>query len=235
MKRSLRRPWDKDPPKQEETSKEEVVPYVTVKGVKYYSDRFYLNRTASSSQAGDPTTDDAAFDDDCTCGYGNAPPLFDRRQLIAELDLRAAILATYSVDPQWCLEEFPSLFAESSSRRIPTLVLHGQRGFDPHKKSKSEDKDDDDHSSVEDVDDNVSECSFQTQPHERGPNSSKNGPLPKLSSHVVFSEITSSWIPPTHIPLSRNQWLDDQGRLSDNLLNQQQHCHGVHHPKYMLL
>jgi hypothetical protein len=65
------------------------------------------------------------------------PPSFDRAKFINSLDLSAAIIGTYSVgDLGYLSKEFPRLFPPQNSRNnrnhnyVPTLVLHGQRGFD---------------------------------------------------------------------------------------------------------
>ncbi|KAL3759347.1 hypothetical protein ACHAWU_002360 [Discostella pseudostelligera] len=64
------------------------------------------------------------------------PPLFDRAKFINSLDLSAVIIGTYSIgDLDYLSEEFPRLFPPQNSRTnrnhnyVPTLVLHGQRGF----------------------------------------------------------------------------------------------------------
>lgn len=69
------------------------------------------------------------------------PPLFDRSKFINSLDLTAAIIATFSIDDlEFLSEEFPRLFPSQRSRKnpgnfqyVPTLVLHGQRGFNLEK------------------------------------------------------------------------------------------------------
>ena len=98
------------------------VPSVEVDGFQYRSDRFHLLRPKGFRQKNNNNDDD---DGGCRCGARAAPPLLDRSRLIASLDLKAAILATYTLDPVWCMQEFPSLFGESDT--IPTLVLHGHK------------------------------------------------------------------------------------------------------------
>jgi hypothetical protein len=76
------------------------------------------------------------------------PPLFDRAKFINSLDLSAAIISTFSIgDLEYLSEEFPRLFplphlhrSKSNQRNrqyVPTLVLHGQRGFNLEKWSCS--------------------------------------------------------------------------------------------------
>jgi len=79
-----------------------------------------------------------------TPNTNNAPPLtrplFDRAKFIHSLDLSAAIIGTYSVgDFDYLSNEFPMLFpprpgdddkrSNNGRHHVPTLVLHGQRGF----------------------------------------------------------------------------------------------------------
>ena len=68
-------------------------------------------------------------------------PLFDRAKFINSLDLSAAIVGTYTIgDFEYLSQELPMLFPPSlldgkrdNERRhvdhVPTLVLHGQKGF----------------------------------------------------------------------------------------------------------
>mgnify|MGYP000862206299 CR=1 FL=1 len=61
------------------------------------------------------------------CYDNNEGVLFCRAELIASLNLKAAILGTYVIDPVCLKKELPSLFGEDAS--VPTLLLHGQREF----------------------------------------------------------------------------------------------------------
>jgi len=78
-------------------------------------------------------------------GRPSPRPLFDRSKLINSLDLSAAIIGTYSVgDFEYLSNEFPALFPYPGEKRIddkrgyvPTLVLHGQRGFNLERWSSS--------------------------------------------------------------------------------------------------
>ena len=75
------------------------------------------------------------------------PPLFDRAEFINSLDLTAAIIGTYTIgDLEYLTEAFPNFFPSSksedgsvSSNRsyVPTLILHGQKGFYLEKKEKA--------------------------------------------------------------------------------------------------
>lgn len=200
-------------------------PYVTVNGQRYFSDRFYLNkvnceeedyhqqqRSETESLDGTP----------CHCGARGAPHLFDRSALLKELDLHAAILGTFSLDPQWLVEEFPSLFAEDA--RVPTLVLHGRKGFQIDCNNKAT-------MSVDSDDDDVSNCSFDQEDPKDSAKEDK-----AISPNVVWSEITSSWIPPVYVPLSRAKWLHTDGLcLNESLLQYRMFRKGVYHPKFMIL
>lgn len=139
------------------------VPFVAVDGVTYYSDRFYL---ASSEydhvhpplERGDadppkkPMTGHA--EDACPhCGSNKSnrndesmmrqtpsdrrSDLLDVARLVASLELKAAVLATFSLDTAWFLHHFPSLAQE-----VPTMVLHGQRGSTTNATMNDKKKDD---------------------------------------------------------------------------------------------
>ena len=86
-------------------------PFVEINGKKYHSDRFYLNKPLGSLPYYD----------------NNEGVLFCRAELIASLNLKAAIVGTYVLDPACLKKELPSLFGEDAS--VPTLLLHGQREF----------------------------------------------------------------------------------------------------------
>jgi len=93
-------------------------PGVTVDGIQFCSDRFYLNHVKGVDLP--PTT--PSFTSSCTCGAEQAPPLFSRERLVKSLSLKAAIMGSFSVDDRWLHQEFPDIFG-----RIPTLVLHGDK------------------------------------------------------------------------------------------------------------
>jgi len=93
------------------------VPSITVGRTSYLSDRFYLLRPL-----GDLNVQHGGSS--CTCGALNPPPLLDKNQFIASLDLRAAILGTYTLDLSFVRRELPTLFGG-----VPTLVLHGHKGL----------------------------------------------------------------------------------------------------------
>ncbi len=97
--------------------------FIEIDDIAYFSDRFYLHRL--------PTDDDPMSQQQypwsCSCGARGSPPLLDISRLVASLDLQAAILATYTLDPEWMQVALPSMFGPDA--KIPTLVLHGQKGF----------------------------------------------------------------------------------------------------------
>ena len=94
------------------------VPSITVDGNSYLSDRFYLLRPHGDTK----TPQDSSCT--CTCGAQSPPHLLDKSRLVASLDLRAAILGTYTVDLAFVRQELPTLFGG-----IPTLLLHGHKGL----------------------------------------------------------------------------------------------------------
>ncbi len=113
-----------------------ATPFVEIEGVKFFSDRFYLN-----APTGLPYYDynkNGSESKDERRRNKQAPPLFDRARLVKSLDLKVAILGTYTVDIDWISKEMPSLFppfsvdeedAKDQNFMIPTLLLHGHQGL----------------------------------------------------------------------------------------------------------
>lgn len=113
------RPWEL-PRWQEQLHLAQAVlqaPSVTVDGVRYWSDRFYLNQLESESVP--------VIVGDCVCGAQKAPPLLSRERLVQSLDLKAAVLATFSTNLQWLQRTFPNLVGPNAT--VPTLLLHGDK------------------------------------------------------------------------------------------------------------
>jgi len=193
-----------------------TAPFITIDGVPFFSDRFYL--TASEYDF----TDLKAKSVLCpSCGSKSSEqeewdphfPLFHASRLVASLDLQAAILGTFSLDTEWFLEKFPSLV------RIPTLVLYGQRGMDtkPDDKPNWHDNDNDDSS----VDSLASEEVF-TQPEEtlayaKAMANMEWGDFPPCTLH--FTKVVTKWVPP----------------IGGVGTHRAEFKAGVHHPKFMLL
>ena len=133
------------------------VPSVEVGGIRYLSDRFYLNLPTGLEGVGVGAGGGiggggglgAHAPAACTCGSTSPPPLLDRAALVRSLlgggsagngggGLVAAILSTYTFDPGWMAHEMPGLFPllapgsggeGESGGGVPTLVLHGHRGL----------------------------------------------------------------------------------------------------------
>lgn len=111
------------------SSGKDTVSCIEVNGVKFFSDRLYLNTPSGITEN---------FNGD---SRGISSPLFCRSKLVASLDLKAVIIGTYVLDPGWIKKEFPSLFADrvngdtdsTATREIPTLLLHGQYEYGKNK------------------------------------------------------------------------------------------------------
>lgn len=249
--RGIKRPWDKHIPEikkiRGENSKdksgvstlqnhETTVPSIQVDGCTYFSDRFYLNRTIS-----DDLNPQVA---ECSCGAKNPPVLFDRSRLVASLSLKAAIFATYNFEPCSIASEFPTLL--NSEHPIPTLILHGQKGFN-NKNNKTTADDDDDAScrSLEETDESQQDLSLATQEETNTNLDSaicKHGPTFHDRKQMIdelddapltfFSRVLPTWLPPDQVPL---EILTEAGTVSKEVLEQRIRKKGVHHPKYMLL
>ncbi|KAI2510685.1 hypothetical protein MHU86_3796 [Fragilaria crotonensis] len=92
-------------------------PFIQVDGNRYYADRFYLLKPNGD----EPCNAETHSSHSCTCGAQQPPPTLDRARLIQSLDLKAAILGTYTVSPAYVMNLFEN---------IPTLVLHGHKGLE---------------------------------------------------------------------------------------------------------
>ena len=255
------RPWDRKvrgPPAPSLKKKRgsAAVPFVEIASARYYSDRFYLNRTIHHDK--DTTKS-------CQCGANDPPPLFHRSALVASLNLKLAILGTYTLDPSALVQEMPSLFG--SEAKVPTLVLHGQKGWthsqfstksgsnpEYQQESESPEKAYLDEESVlsppaKDVFDD--DCTINTQDDETlqvarsftasdvlasplaTPQKEDRKQTPCFPETVHCTEITSSWVHPANIPASG--LVDSLGGLSEAVLSVRENRRGVHHPKFMLL
>ena len=133
------------------TTEENNIPYVTIDGTRFYSDRFYLHRIGSvnnsqpdteisSSSLSTSSSSSTPSPFHCTCGVKQPLPLLDRHRLVQSLDLQCAVLASYTLDKAWLTATFPTLAGPNAST-IPTLVLHGK--MDPRETTKKHDDDDD--------------------------------------------------------------------------------------------
>lgn len=109
-------------------------PFVSVDGIRFFSDRFYLS--APTGLAGYKPFEESSIESD-RCSCQDPPPLIDIVKLVNSLDLEAVVIATYSIDLNWMQTSLPKLFTmlgTNSSSNVPTLVLHGSKGF--HKSTK---------------------------------------------------------------------------------------------------
>ncbi|KAL7569890.1 hypothetical protein ACA910_008557 [Epithemia clementina (nom. ined.)] len=266
----ISRPWDRKrdraaAAKDRFLKRQDVVTYgdfIDVKGSRFYSDRFYLNRTLPEDDHGEADDKESieyansGMGRDCTCGARKPPPLFDRSALVASLDLNAAILATYTVDQRSLLHEFPTLFGENAT--VPTLVLHGRNLGSDHEDKEAVDNGHDEeesppqdfhiiaqqHSSSSKVEESLDGLSVGTQTSETKEYASSwnqtQSPTPchKVSStlsfppQVHFTEIVSYWLSPSDLP---STVLKPDGSVCDTIVEKRKYKKGVHHPKFMIL
>jgi Tyrosyl-DNA phosphodiesterase len=213
---------------QEETEEAEdesiiQVPFVEVEGVKYYSDRFYLNRTVLDDNKTSPYSRVfTEYNKQCSCGARQAPPLLDLGKLIASLDLKAAILATYTLNLSWIAQTFPALCGPEGT--VPTLILHGQKGLTKRleKQEQNSRNEDDSDSDTDCVDyDMVPEESWRRKTQQENRRET-------VGPSVHLTQVFPRWLPqmdrPTKLPDNSCFWRKKiKGKA------------GVHHPKYMIL
>ena len=150
------RPWDAGgsfQAKLERAQRALAVPSVRVDGIDFKCDRFYLHAMGDDEPA-------VGTGDHCRCGSDQPPPLFQREKLVHSLNLRAAILGTFSIDLEWFQNAFPQLIGPSST--IPTLVLHGQKGLSKQlEKETKKATVEDDHGSVREEHSSESPINFR--------------------------------------------------------------------------
>jgi len=251
------RPWDRPsiPPGAPKRTRQPLsdASAVVVDGVHFYSDRFYLHTTIYDDQ-------EELKEASCECGCNKPPPLLDRSALVASLDLKAAILATYTLEPNSLSREFPSLFGDDAT--VPTLVLHGKRGWTPDGNTEEESDDsqpheeafcsqsfrrdghdadiDDDHMSLlTQAEDDSDHVVVDEQDDEEICSSNPEAVFTFTNNHefpktVYFSEVTSSWVPPTKLSTCK-KIINADGTLTQDIVSKREHCRGVHHPKFMIL
>lgn len=229
---------------------------VTVDGISYKSDRFYLNVAAGETYEHGTNR--------CHCGSQNCnpPPLFDREKLLKELlgksELEAVIMGTFSVGLGWMSQRFPELVGPNAS--IPTLILHGTKGLtkrlkqaEPHDIGETIDPESEEQEICDPID---------HVPHFNFPSSFDDDELSGFSSDAdVQSLVTQECFlssparklnSPSRRPpqfsmtsLGQNFHLTEVLPTCDgstpgvtqekNHKNSRQRKFGVHHPKFMLL
>jgi len=139
------------------------VPYVANDNRRFYSDRFYLDAPTGlleynlevNKKTRRREAEMTRIEYCNKCGnvteekrvqgvYGGSPPQirhrphFDKAKFINSLDLKAAIIGTFTVGRLDSLSKeypalFPSLHGEADIRHVPTLVLHGEKAFTPER------------------------------------------------------------------------------------------------------
>lgn len=264
---TIKRPWDKSGPRsaafsrkrsgvtttttttpKSSSSTEEdanATDGIRVNGVIFQSDRFYLNDNNNNNNHS-PWKEQ----NDCHCGGGGGdasgchpPPLFSRSHLVESLQLKAAVIGTYTFEMDVFKREFPSLFGKqdhNSSIGIPTFVIHGKKGWNKQKTTRTQiqytDDDDDDESLG-------SETAFVSDPNNNNDDSmtqegkevdENDNDLEKLPETVHFAEITTTWM--EERPRSFRDAIDpDTGWIQSEIVQRRSYKPGVHHPKFMIL
>jgi Tyrosyl-DNA phosphodiesterase len=257
MKRN--RPWDKRHrlvPTEKKKANSSDIPFVEIRGQKFYSDRFYLNTSILDDAVPKRTTTaNATADRDEIHPHA---PLFDRSAWIQSFfnendsskpKVQAIVFGTYTVDWRTLIQEFPSVFAESS--RIPCLVLYGKKNWSDDSlemeqpsdrrtqlpgcdASLDEEEDFDDDKTIASVPSVATQDAAVTLDLPSAPTAA-----PQFPKMVHFSQVTSSWWNRTAAASSLS-WKDiidpSTGYLQSHVIDERQSIpHGVHHSKYILL
>lgn len=183
-------------------------PFVEIENERFYSDRFYLNRTLY-----DDNTDTRNSYKTCTCGAKQAPPLIDLCRLVHSLDIEVAILGTFSFDVKYLQKRFPKLFSPNAT--IPTLVLHGKKG-----------------STIEGF---LSEDKEKSSNQQYDCDNDKPRSEPSVPTTLFFSEIKPMWVVPNTKDSWESSFgsrKECANKNDDN--NVGIYRQGVHHPKFMI-
>ena len=214
--KQVNRPWDGSWQAQlERAEKILAVPSVTLGDITYKSDRFYLHAVEGDSF---PLSAAAAS---CTCGSQQPPPIFYRERFVNSLQLKAAIIGTYTVDLKWASQAFPQLVGPTSS--VPTLILHGQKGRKGDFAGNAT-RNTNGNSSDSSQPDKISSASPMTPNLMEG-----NSDLPEnvsfqFGNNLHLTQILTAWLPQNN---EVTKEIAQEIKLETKL--------GVHHPKFMLL
>lgn len=202
-------------------------PSVKVDGIKYFSDRFYLNWVDGDAISMGPSKHSTTRPTpDCICGSQNPPPLFSRERLLNSLDLKAAILGTFTLDLEWVEEVFPQLVGSKST--IPTFILHGDKKIrywledatTPSSKKHA-------------TDEMSSSIMTDSEENENGLSGSQAFQLGKLCH---LTQVLSAWKPTPNSKISKEKSNSTSSKGSKpNVTSDREWKRGVHHPKFMLL
>jgi hypothetical protein len=137
-------------------------------GRRFWSDRFYLNANANANITvnvnnidnanNTEKTSTASLDCNCDCGSSQAPPTFPLVDFVNQsLDVKAAVMGTFNIHPEWFRQNFPRFCERRKSSSdgigtedsdndndndndnnksvaynttVPTFILHGHRGLE---------------------------------------------------------------------------------------------------------
>jgi hypothetical protein len=162
-------------------------PFIEFDGNRFYADRFYLltcqgneaplQKNAHAHPLSSLPSLSSSSSSSCVCGAQQPPPTLDRTRFIQSLDLKAAILGTYTVSPSHVMQLFD---------HVPTLILHGHKGIEKRVQVLGS------HTIKHNHNDNhtVSEHHSPTKKHKRNPNHGGNGAveLPIVTSTMKIKQ-----------------------------------------------
>ena len=238
------RPWDRKRKSRptiatnDSATQRATTPSIEVDGTRYLSDRFYLHHHISATATPGPDDADttAATPTEqhacCHCGAQQPPPLLCRSRLVQSLQLRAAIVGTYTISDS--IESIRSQYPSLVSGDVPCVILHGKKGWKP----PTPRTDTENISMTSTASDNSDIDSILGEPIDEvedmeNKKASTGNHATTIPSNVHFAEVTSSWLP-TSVAL-RDAVCPSTGTLRPSIIQQRLPKRGVHHPKYMLL
>jgi hypothetical protein len=158
---------------------------------------------------------------------------------VESLQLKAAILGTYTFEIQVLQQEFPSLFGKQQEPQVPTFVMHGKKGWKRNSTTTENDTEDDEESRASESE-YISDAQKQPNVDSMTMTDDEQESL-ELPETVHFAEITTTWMEDHHHhqqyrPRSFRDAIDpDTGWIRSDIVQRRKYKPGVHHPKFMIL
>ena len=213
-------------------------------GRRFWSDRFYLNAnnananannanpiettTTTSAASSSSSSSSSSLCDDCNCGSLRKPPTFPLIDFVNQsLDLKASVMGTFNIHPEWFRQNFPRFCerrrkrSSSSDERIgtkdcnndsnndsnksavdrnttvPTFILHGHRGLENALAKRVLQADEMEYETDRDEDDDISEHLDKSKSSSTSSTSSKHSSPRHLTSIEQQSSKFQFFLPNT--------------------------------------
>ena len=243
-----------------ERKNDPMVPCVEYRdGRRFWSDRFYLNSSETSSASSIHHQQQQHADSNC--GDLEPPPTFPLVDFVNHsLDVKASVMGTFNLHPEWFRERFPRFGASPSSEEewsddskvaVPTFILHGHRGLENALAKRVKQADQVEYETDREEEDDDGDSKKNTPRSISGDSSSKFQfflpPTPKATEaarhfvdnpslqlcqvHCNWEKIPKKKASPRRVSVSS----DKENSEALNATINRETKFGVHHPKFFLL